>query len=105
MKITEYRYYWDDVKQEEVKKLEEREESFWATRLKEDGTFSFKTDRFFTYALAYENVKTTTSDTTTSGTNNIAPNTGDNSNIILYGAVALMAAVVLAISKKRSFVK
>lgn len=65
-----------------------------------DGSFSFKTDRFSTYALAYKDVKTTTS-----GTNNIAPNTGDNSNIMLYGAAALMAAVVLAVSKKKSFVK
>lgn len=70
-----------------------------------DGSFSFKTDRFSTYALAYEDVKTTTTDTTASGTNNIAPKTADNSNIILYGAAAVMAAVVLAISKKRNFVK
>ncbi len=70
-----------------------------------DGSFSFKTDRFSTYALAYEDVKITTSDTTTSDTNSNVPKTGDNSNIILYGAVAVMAVAVLVVSKKRSFVK
>lgn len=70
----------------------------------EDGTLTFKTDKFSTYALAYEDVQKSppipgfTPDnnqqvTNTQNTQETAkkPKTGDTSNIALYGAMALIS--------------
>ena len=64
--------------------------------MNDDGTLSFKTDRFSTYALAYTD-KTNTVD------KNV--NTGDQSQIGLYATIcgiALLVGVSLVVSKKRS---
>ena len=66
------------------------------TTMNDDGTLSFKTDRFSTYALAYTD-KTNTVD------KNV--NTGDQSQIGLYATIcgiALLVGVSLVVSKKRS---
>lgn len=72
----------------------------------EDGTLTFKTDKFSTYALAYEDVQEPTpmpipdftpdnnqQVTNTQNTQETAkePKTGDTSNIALYGAMALIS--------------
>lgn len=55
--------------------------------LNSDGTLTFKTDRFSTYALAYE-------DKVTTGTGTDTVKTNDNSNIVLLTSVAGLAFVV-----------
>ncbi len=72
----------------------------------EDGTLTFKTDKFSTYALAYEDVQESTpmpipdftpdnnqQVTNTQNTQETTkePKTGDTSNIALYGAMALIS--------------
>lgn len=77
------------------------------TVVNKDGTISFKTDRFSTYALAYADKEETSSkpvikpvaDTST-------PKTGDSSSALIYIAVGLAAMYVLVVAKKRrTFVK
>ena len=55
-----------------------------------DGTLLFETDKFSTYALAYDDVKKVT-------------NTGDNTNILGYSVLALTSLVLLVELKKRKF--
>lgn len=84
----------------------------------EDGTISFKTDRFSTYALAYADSETpnttpsvtpnTTPSTTpvvqptTSTTNTPAPQTGDNTSAMVYGIMCIIALAVVVLWRKRS---
>lgn len=84
------------------------------TVLNADGTVSFKTDRFSTYALAYADSETpnttpsTTPSTTpvvqpsTSTTNTPAPQTGDNTSTMVYGIMCIIALVVVVLWRKRS---
>ena len=79
-----------------------------------DGTISFKTDRFSTYALAYadeENEGAGTNQTPEnkpSTENNKpsadakAPQTGDNNSTITYVVICLIALVAILVIKKRS---
>ena len=87
------------------------------TVVNEDGTISFKTDRFSTYALAYAdedasgtNTNTNTNTNTTqkdkTSTDTKAPKTGDNSSVMIYMVMCLVALVAILATKKRSmFVK
>ena len=52
-----------------------------------DGSYTFTTDRFSTYALAYEDG---------------APNTGDNSAVMMYVVMAVAAMAVVVVLKKRN---
>lgn len=80
-----------------------------------DETYSFKTDRFSTYALAYEDVKSTTPDEDDSNVTtpdkddsnattpeNKVPYTGDTS-VLLYGTFMVMGLAAIVVSKKRIF--
>ena len=61
------------------------------TKTNADGTISFTTDQFSTYALAYTEK---------------APNTGDNSAVMTYAVLAVAAmAVVVVLNKRNSFSK
>ena len=52
-----------------------------------DGSYTFTTDRFSTYALAYEDG---------------APNTGDNSAVMTYAVLAVAAMAVVVVLKRRN---
>ncbi len=101
------------------------------TVVNEDGTISFKTDKFSTYALAYadneetntnpnpgtpstDNNKDTNTNTNTNtnqsnktpSTDTKAPQTGDNSSVMVYVAICLVALAAVLVTKKRNaFVK
>lgn len=94
------------------------------TVVNEDGTISFKTDRFSTYALAYadkeetsvnpntpstDDNKVTNTDTkpnVTPSTNSKVPQTGDNNLVMIYVAICLVALAAIIVTKKRNaFVK
>lgn len=62
------------------------------TVLNEDGTISFKTDRFSTYALAYSNAKPSVVVN--------APQTGDNSSVMMYVIICLVALAAIVVAKK-----
>lgn len=75
-----------------------------------DGTISFKTDRFSTYALAYaDKEETSTTPVVTPTTPSIsttAPQTGDNNVVMIYVAICLVALVaIVSVKKRRAFVK
>ena len=89
-----------------------------------DGTVSFKTDCFSTYALAYadkeetntnpntpstddnKNTNTDTKPVVKPVTNMKAPQTGDNSSVMIYVAICLVALAAILVTKKRhAFVK
>ena len=92
-----------------------------------DGTISFKTDRFSTYAIAYadkeetntnpnpgapstDNNKDTNTNTNTNTnqsnktplTDTKAPQTGDNSSVMIYVAICLVALAAILVTKKRN---
>lgn len=80
------------------------------TIVNEDGTISFKTDKFSTYALAYADAETTNTNPvikpTTPSTDSKAPQTGDNSSVMVYVAICLVALAAIVVTKKRNaFVK
>lgn len=99
------------------------------TIVNDDGTISFKTDRFSTYALAYadneetntnpnpstpstDNNKDTNTNTNTNQSNNTpstdskAPQTGDNNLVMVYVVICLVALAAVVVTKKRNaFVK
>ncbi len=95
------------------------------TVVNEDGTISFKTDRFSTYALAYadeegtgtnqnpgnkpsaDNSNTNTNQSeNTPTTDTKAPQTGDNSSVMMYVVTCLVALAAILVTKKRNvFVK
>ena len=84
------------------------------TVVNEDGTISFKTDRFSTYALAYAEQEGTGSNTSTNAnqgnntptTDTKAPQTGDNNTVIIYMVMCLSAVIaILAVKKRNIFVK
>lgn len=98
------------------------------TVVNEDGTISFKTDRFSTYALAYadkedtntnpnpgtpstDNNKPSTDDNNkdtnkTPSTDTKAPQTGDNNSVMIYVEICLLAlAAIVATKKRNTFVK
>lgn len=75
-----------------------------------DGTISFKTDCFSTYALAYEGKKEATTNPVvkpvTPSTDTKAPQTGDNNSVMIYAVICLVALATIVASKKRkTFVK
>lgn len=76
------------------------------TIVNEDGTISFKTDKFSTYALAYADAETTNTNPvikpTTPSTDTKAPQTGDNSAVMIYVAICLVALAVIFVTKKRN---
>ena len=93
------------------------------TVVNEDGTISFKTDRFSTYALAYaDNEETNTNpnpgtpstdsnkpstddsnkDTSkTPSTDKDAPQTGDNNSVMVYVVVFLVALAAIVVTERR----
>ena len=99
------------------------------TVVNEDGTISFKTDRFSTYAIAYadkeetntnpnpgapstDNNKDTNTNTNinqsnkTPSTDTKAPQTGDNNSVMVYVAICFVAMAAVVVTKKRNaFVK
>ena len=77
------------------------------TVVNKDGTISFKTDRFSTYALAYADKEETNSKPIIKPvTDTNTPKTGDSSSTLIYIAVGLAAMYVLVVAKKRrTFVK
>lgn len=75
-----------------------------------DGTISFKTDRFSTYALGYANKEETNTNPvvkpTTPSTDTKAPQTGDDSSVKIYVVICLVAlAAIVATKKKNRFAK
>ena len=75
-----------------------------------DGTISFKTDRFSTYALAYADKEETTTNPVvkpvTPSTDTKAPQTGDNNSVMIYVAICFVALAAILVTKKRNaFVK
>lgn len=97
------------------------------TIVNEDGTISFKTDRFSTYAIAYadkeetntnpnlgtpstDNNKDTNTNTNTNtnqsnktpSTDSKVPQTGDNSSVMLYVTICLVALAAVVVTKKRN---
>ena len=76
------------------------------TIVNEDGTISFKTDRFSTYALAYADKEETTTNPVvkpvTPSTDTKAPQTGDNSSVMIYVAICLVALAAILVTKKRN---
>lgn len=77
------------------------------TVVNEDGTISFKTDRFSTYALAYADKEETSSKPIIKPvTDTNTPKTGDSSSVLIYIAIGLTAMYVLVvIQKRKTFVK
>lgn len=77
------------------------------TVVNKDGTISFKTDRFSTYALAYADKEETNSKPVIKPvTDTNTPKTGDSSSVLIYIAIGLAAMYVLVVAKKRrTFVK
>lgn len=79
------------------------------TVVNEDGTISFKTDRFSTYALAYADKEETTNPVVkpvTPSTDTKAPQTGDSSSVMIYVAMCFVALLAIVAVRKRSmFVK
>lgn len=79
------------------------------TIVNEDGTISFKTDRFSTYALAYADKEETNTNADTKpnakpATGTKAPQTGDNSLVIVYMVMCLVALVaIISVNRKREF--
>ena len=75
------------------------------TIVNEDGTISFKTDRFSTYALAYaDKVETSTNIDAKPTTGTKAPQTGDNSSAMGYVVMCLVALVaIISVNRKREF--
>ena len=75
------------------------------TIVNEDGTISFKTDRFSTYALAYADAETTNTNPvvkpTTPSTDIKAPQTGDNNSVMAYVVVCLVALAAIVVTKRR----
>lgn len=76
------------------------------TVVNEDGTISFKTDRFSTYALAYADKEETNTNPVvkpvTPSTETKAPQTGDNSAVMIYVAICLVALAAILVTKKRN---
>lgn len=82
------------------------------TVVNEDGTISFKTDKFSTYALAYADNEVTNTNTNTNQSNKTpstdtkAPQTGDSSSVMVYVTICLVALAAILVTKKRNaFVK
>ncbi len=77
------------------------------TVVNEDGTISFKTDRFSTYALVYADKEETSSKPIIKPvTDTNTPKTGDGSYVLIYIAIGLTAMYVLVvIQKRKTFVK
>lgn len=80
------------------------------TVVNEDGTISFKTDRFSTYALAYADKEETNTNPVvkpvTPSTDSKAPQTGDSSSVMIYVAMCFVALLAIVAVRKRSmFVK
>lgn len=80
------------------------------TVVNEDGTISFKTDRFSTYALAYADKEETTTNPVvkpaTPSTDTKAPQTGDSSSVMIYVVMCFVAlAAIVAVRKRSIFVK
>lgn len=75
------------------------------TVVNEDGTISFKTDRFSTYALAYADKEETNTNPvvkpTTPSTDIKAPQTGDNNSVMAYVVVCLVALAAIVVTKRR----
>lgn len=77
------------------------------TVVNEDGTISFKTDKFSTYALAYADNEETNTNTNTNQSNKTpstdtkAPQTGDNSSVMVYVAICLVALAAIVVTKRR----
>ena len=70
-----------------------------------DGTISFKTDRFSTYALAYadeEGTDTNQNPENKPSTDTKAPKTGDNNSTMTYVVICLVALVAILVTKKRN---
>ena len=81
-----------------------------------DGTISFKTDKFSTYALAYADEQGTDSNPTnkpstedsnkdtnkTPSTDKEAPKTGDNNSVMIYVVICLVALAAVVVTKKRN---
>jgi len=93
------------------------------TVVNEDGTISFKTDRFSTYAIAYadkeetntnpnpgtpstDNNKDTNTNQvvkpTTPSTDTKAPQTGDKNSVVVYVVIGLVALAAVVVTKKRN---
>lgn len=76
------------------------------TVVNEDGTISFKTDRFSTYALAYADKEETITNPdvkpVTPSTNTKAPQTGDSSAVMIYVVICLVALAAILLTKKRN---
>lgn len=75
------------------------------TKRNGDGTVSFETDRFSTYALAYVPTKSAAAPETPATPAPVAPKTGDASAIGLYSAVCILALAVVVWKRKEFFVK
>ncbi len=96
------------------------------TVVNEDGTISFKTDRFSTYAIAYadkeetntnpnpgtpstDNIKDMNTSTNTNtnqsnktpSTDSKAPQTGDNNLVMVYVVICLVALAAIVVTKRR----
>ena len=63
-----------------------------------DGTLTFKTDRFSTYAVAYG--KIITENETVESTKPTSPNTGDMNMTLMYLGLAVIAMTVVGVSRK-----
>ena len=78
------------------------------TIVNEDGTISFKTDCFSTYALAYADMEEPTTNPVvkpvTPSTNTKAPQTGDNSSIMIYVMICAVALAGIFVTKKRNII-
>ncbi len=77
------------------------------TIVNEDGTISFKTDRFSTYALAYADKEETSTNADTKpntkpATGTKAPQTGDNSLVMVYMVMCLGALVAIGSVKRKN---
>ena len=72
------------------------------TIVNEDGTISFKTDRFSTYALAYTDKAETKLDVKPL-TDTKAPKTGDNNLVMFYMVMCLTALAAMVLVKRKKF--
>lgn len=68
-----------------------------------DGTYSFETDRFSSYALAYDETTNTNTNTNTTPVVPEIPGTGDTTNVGLYIVLLVMGCVALVFAKKKGF--
>lgn len=69
-----------------------------------DGTYSFETDRFSSYALAYDEVDTSATQDSTDTQDATAPKTGDNTNVAGYMLLLAVAFIALAFAKRNGLV-